>query len=243
MDSIDLTQCEWQTVLSLAAQVKLKYLRTVDRIIKCIKDAFPPALIYFRNSAPVNVFFLPQNFPEVKVTPKDIGCGSKMNQSTLLKGYDDLVFNNVAKKTLYYICVKSVHNGQLQGRPDTKWRDNIYFCEGVHPSWRVFYKPPVSKRCGNLQWRVLHCASASNSLVSTFYEMVLLCPFCNAHHDTVLHMFFECPRLDSLFVILERLNIKLGFSYNHILFILRYRYRRLCQQQCVLANFLLAKLR
>ncbi len=45
-----------------------------------------------------------------------------------------LVFHNVAKKTLYYICVKSVHIGQLQGRPDTKWRDNIYFCEGVHPS-------------------------------------------------------------------------------------------------------------
>ncbi len=87
------------------------------------------------------MFFLPQNFPELKVTPKDMGFGSKMNQSTLLKGYGDLVFHNVAKKTLYYICVKSVHIGLLQGRSDNKWRDNVYFCEGVHPSWRVFYKP------------------------------------------------------------------------------------------------------
>ncbi len=101
------------------------------------------------------------------------------------------------QRKLYYICVKSVHIGQLQGRPDTKWRDNIDFCEGVHPSWRVFYKPPVSKRCGDLQWRVLHCAIASNSLVSKFNETVLLCPFFNAH-DTVFHMFFECSRLGSL---------------------------------------------
>jgi len=33
-----------RTVLSLAAQVKLKSLRTVDRIIKCIRDALPPTL-------------------------------------------------------------------------------------------------------------------------------------------------------------------------------------------------------
>ncbi len=57
MDLIDLTQCEWRTVLSIAAQVKLKSVRTVDRIIKCIKDAFPPALTSFINAALVNGFF------------------------------------------------------------------------------------------------------------------------------------------------------------------------------------------
>ncbi len=92
MDLIDLTQCEWRTVLPIAAQVKLKSLRTVDRIIKCIKDAFPPALTSFINSALVNGF-LPQNFPELKVTPKDMGFGSKMNPNTLLKGYGDFGFS------------------------------------------------------------------------------------------------------------------------------------------------------
>ncbi len=101
---------------------------------------------------------------------------------------------------------------------------------------------PVSKRCGDLQWRVLHCAIASNSLVSKFNESVLLCPFCNAH-DTVFHMFFECSRLGSLFAILERLIIKLGFSYNKILFISGYLYRRSCQQQCVLANFFIGQVK
>lgn len=239
MDLIDLTQGQWRTVQSIAAQVKLKSLRTVDRVIQCIKDAFPPALMSFINSVLENGF-TPQDFPELKVTFKYGGDVDIINQNTLLKGYGDLVFHNVVKKTLYYICVKSVHVGQLQGRTDTKWRAKISICEGVCPSWRVLYKPPVSKRCGDLQWRVLHGAIASNSLVSKFTETVLLCPFCNAH-DTVYHMFFECSRLAPLFEILEKLIIKLGFSYNNILFILGYRYRRSWQQQCVLANFLIGQ--
>lgn len=157
-----------------------------------------------------------------------------MNQTTLLKGYGDLVFHNVVKKTLYYICVKSAHVVQLQGRPDSKWRNKISIHEEVYPSWRVLYKPPVSKRI------LYHCAVASNSLVSQFNEMVLLCPFCNVH-DTVFHMFFECPTLGPLFIILEKLIIKLGFLYNNILFILGYQYRRTRQQQCVLANFLIGQ--
>jgi len=239
MDLIDLTQCQWRTVLSLAAQVKLKSLRTVDRIIKCIRDALPPTLMSCVNSTLVDGF-TPQNFPELKVTPKDGGVGGNLNQTTLLKGYGDSFFHNVAKKNLYYICVKSVHVGHLQGKTDTKWRDKISICDKVHPSWRVLYKPPISKRCGDLQWRVLHCAIASNSLVSKFNKIVLSCPFCNAH-DTVFHMFFECPRLGPLFAVLEKLITKLGFLYNKTLFILGYQYRKSWQQQCVLANFLIGQ--
>ncbi len=44
-----------------------------------------------------------------------------------------------------------------------------------------------------------------------------------------------------LFAILERLITKLGFSYNKILFISGYLYRKSCQQQCVLANFLIGQ--
>lgn len=117
----------------------------MDRVIKCIKGAFPPALMFFINSALENGF-TPQDFPELKVTSKYRGDVDNINQNTLLKGYEDLVFHNVVKKTLYYICVKSVHVGQLQGRTDTQWRAKIPICEGVCPSWRVLYKPPVSKR-------------------------------------------------------------------------------------------------
>lgn len=45
----------------IAAQVKIKSMRTVGRIIRFIKDAFPPALISFINSALVNGFMNPKD--------------------------------------------------------------------------------------------------------------------------------------------------------------------------------------
>ncbi len=43
----------------------------------------------------------------------------------------------------------------------------------------VTVQPPISKRCGDIQWRILHCIIASNSFVSKinedcFYQNVLL---------------------------------------------------------------------
>ncbi len=144
------------------------------------------------------------------------------------------------QRKLFIIFVSNLYIlDSCKGRPDTKWRDKISVCEGLHPSWRVLYKPPVSKRCGDLQWRVLHCAIASNSLVSKFNEMVLLCPFCN-DHDTVFHMFFECPRLGSLFEILERLIIKLGFCITCFVYF-RISIYKVVPTQCVLANFLIGQ--
>ncbi len=37
--------------------------------------------------------------------------------------------------------------------------------DDVKPEWRVLYKPPLSKRTGDLQWRILHGAIAVNSFI------------------------------------------------------------------------------
>ncbi len=96
---------------------------------------------------------------------------------------------------LNHICVKSVHLGQLKQRPDTKWRSWLSISDEMYPSWRLLYKPPISKRCGDIQWRILHCIIASNSFVSKINKTVLpTCPFCDAF-DNVFHMFCECCRL------------------------------------------------
>ncbi len=89
---------------------------------------------------------------------------------------------------LYHICVKSLHLGRLKQRPDTKWRPWVSISDEIYPSWRLLYKPPVSKRCGDIQWRILHCIIASDSFVSKTNEAVLpTCPFCNAP-DNVFHV-------------------------------------------------------
>lgn len=105
----------------------------------------------------------------------------------------------------------------------------------------MLYKPPISKRCGDIQWRILHGIIASNSFVSKINETVLPeCPFCNAL-DNVFHMFCECVRINPLFEVLEKIITRLGFIFTKSLFILGCGYRRSLQQQCKMASFLIGQ--
>lgn len=54
------------------------------------------------------------------------------------------------------MCVKTLHVDQLKGKVDTKWRSQLSISEDISPSWRLVYKLPISKRCGDLQWRLIH---------------------------------------------------------------------------------------
>lgn len=240
MDLIDLTKGQWRTIHELVEKVGITSVRIMEGLIGDLKASFPPMLTSLINNVLLNGF-IPQTFPEVKVVLKDWEFDDDTSQTNLLKGYGDLTFYCIEKKMLYHICVKSVHLGQLKQRPDTKWRSFLSIPDGVYPSWSLLYKPPISKRCGDLQWRILHCIVASNSFISKLNETVLpMCPFCNVH-DTIFHMFCECSRLGSLFELLEGILVKLGISYTNGLFILGCRYRRSRQQQCTLANFLIGQ--
>jgi len=46
------------------------------------------------------------------------------------------------------------------------WRDKLGLTEDKKPVWRVLYKPPLTKRSGDLQWRILHGAVAVNAFIS-----------------------------------------------------------------------------
>lgn len=240
MDLIDITKGQWRTEPELANQVGITSVRIVEGLIQNFKTSFPMTLTSFIN----NVFqngFICQTFPEFKVILKDWEFDDDKCQTNFLKGCGELVFHCIEKKKLYHGCVKSVHYRQLKDRPDTKWRSWLSISEEVCPSWRLLYKPPISKRCGDLQWRLLHCVVASNSFISKLDDTVSPeCPFCKAP-DSVFHMFSECFRLSPLFELLEKIIVKLGFSYTKSLFILGCRYKRSWQQQCTLANFLIGQ--
>ncbi|TWW77687.1 hypothetical protein D4764_12G0010770 [Takifugu flavidus] len=61
---------------------------------------------------------------------------------------------------------------------------------GEHsPQWRVLYKPPIKKRTGDLQWRVLHGVVALNVYLSRLDPAVSdQCPFCPGR-ETVFHAY------------------------------------------------------
>ncbi|KAK3507336.1 hypothetical protein QTP70_014842, partial [Hemibagrus guttatus] len=63
-----------------------------------------------------------------------------------------------AKGKDIYKCVKVINKRKLDRRVDTVWRQGLGVLDDIKPVWRVFYKTPVRKRAGVLQWRILHGA-------------------------------------------------------------------------------------
>ncbi len=75
----------------------------------------------------------------------------------------------------------------------------------TRPEWRALYKPPLTKRAGDLQWRILHGIIAVNAFISVLNPDVSNeCPFC-FQRETVFHTFVYCSRLQLLFDGLQNL--------------------------------------
>lgn len=92
--------------------------------------------------------------------------------------------------------------------------------------WRVLYKPPLTKRVGDLQWRILHGVVAVNAFISVINPNVNdKCIFCG-HRETVFHCFLECRRLMPLFELLSKAFLKCGEVYTQRIFILGAGYRQ-----------------
>ncbi len=75
------------------------------------------------------------------------------------------------------MCVKVIKKEKLQ-RVDTPWRDHLNVEDGIQPFWSSFYKPPLTKNVGDLQWRVLHGIIAVTAFISVLNPTVQdKCPF------------------------------------------------------------------
>ena len=78
-----------------------------------------------------------------------------------------------------------------ESRADTPWSAAPKLDSGVRPEWRALYKPPLAKRVGDLQWRILHGAVAVNAFVSVINTNVSQeCPFCY-QRETVFFIVFK----------------------------------------------------
>ncbi len=141
-------------------------------------------------------------FPCLKLLPNLEGC-----TGLFLKPWESLWFDllSAKSKTLYSACVMAFNKKNLENKVDTPWRSFFGLDETVKPEWRSLYKPPLSKRLGDLQWRVLHGIIAVNSFISILNpEVCSTCPFCSKR-ETVFHVFVQCFRLEPLFVVLNGL--------------------------------------
>lgn len=144
-------------------------------------------------------------------------------------------------KSLYALCVKSFNIKTLDKRIDTPWRKVLMLEEGVRPQWRSLYKSPLTKKGGDLQWRILHGAIAVNAFISVLNPSVDEgCPFCTVK-ETVFHAFMDCVRLKPLFAFLQMLFQYLNELFSVETFILGFRYVQKNRVKCQLINFLLGQ--
>lgn len=147
----------------------------------------------------------------------------------------------MAGKTMYKLMVKVLNKNKLSGRSDTPWRAHLALSDELKPVWRALYKPPLTKRVGDLQWRLLHGIVAVNAFVSILNPNVTEnCPFCT-QRETVFHCFMDCCRLLSLFQLLENICRMFGEVFSQQLFILGFKYSQKWRVKCQLINFVLGQ--
>ncbi len=95
-------------------------------------------------------------------------------------------------KKLYKACVKVFNKKGLHEKIDTPWRTVFKLSSTTRPEWRALYKPPLTKRAGDLQWQILHGIIAVNAFISVLNPDVSNeCPFC-FQRETVFHTFVYC---------------------------------------------------
>ncbi|KAL6461578.1 hypothetical protein MHYP_G00297220 [Metynnis hypsauchen] len=104
-------------------------------------------------------------------------------------------FAEVSKKGLYSICVKVLHRTSLDGLKESRWLGLLAPGSSPQGSWRSLYKPPIEKRAGDLQWRIVHGAVATNRHVAHIGPTIgSECPFCG-REEAVEHLFLHCVML------------------------------------------------
>ena len=175
-------------------------------------------------------------FPSIGVFPDLQDCGGP-----LLEPVQPASLESASGKTFYHLMVKTFNRKKLNGLSDTPWRSHLRLDSGLKPEWRSIYKPPLSKRHADLQWRLLHGIIAVNSFISVINAAVEdKCPFCKKR-ETVFHAFSECQRLLALFLFLQTVFTSCGKVFNQQVFICGFKYTRQHKHKCQFLNFVLGQ--
>lgn len=132
--------------------------------------------------------------------------------------------------TLYKSCVRALNKKKLSWRKDTVWRERLKVQDDWKPLWRLFYKPPLNKRSGDLQWRILQGALAVNNFVSKINPTVSInCSFYK-EPETIFDCFLDCRRLEALFETLKDVFLNCSESWSETATILQKKKKKKMQR-------------
>lgn len=226
--------------LSLASHLGVRSVRQVEKVLDTFKQELTEEEHNMLSDF-YNGILVPDNtdpFPSIFFSPNLKGLSGPFLD---LRGLEDLSLQDVQSKVLYKCFVKVLNKATLKERNDTVWREKLGLDDEVKPVWRVLYKPPIEKRTGDLQWRVLHGAVAVNAFVSVINPSVSSdCPFCGMR-ETIFHCFLECSRLYDLFCFLDVFFVNFGEKFSSEIFILGPKYSVAQRIKSQLLNFLIGQ--
>ncbi len=226
----------WLSAEDLAFKINIKSVRMVQKLLNKVKDLFPPNWFFSSES----LFEEEQisAFPEIKIAAAS-GAWLEVEGSLLTFKTPQLeLFSDTSKKTLYILCVKVSHLKFIENHKDSKWHEVFGIDVSPKGSWRTLYKPPIEKRTGDLQWRVVHGIIATNRHRAHLDPKVNQeCLFCR-WEETVFHLFLNCERLIPLFNILEIWCHRLGQVFTPSVFIYGPKYQFNKKETIILVNFL-----
>ena len=126
---------------------------------------------------------------------KKILIGEKQQFDYIICFNKESVHLSDTKKRDFYLGILRQNENKFSDR-SSKWQSMI--CDEF-TDFKSCYAPPSVMRDGDLSWRMMHGVVATGSLL--FRMNVVpneLCPFCS-NYDDLMHIFYGCPRLKSLF--------------------------------------------
>ncbi|KAI3372190.1 hypothetical protein L3Q82_007029 [Scortum barcoo] len=165
--------------VGLAAQLGLRSTRIMGQILKHWRQKLTAEQFLLLNDFCYGS--LQQNcedpFPSIiRLFPDFKNCSGPLLELADSVGVS---LEDASGKTLYRLVVKTLNRSKLNDRTDTPWRTYLNLGPDVKPAWRSLYKPPLTKKHADLQWRILHGIVAVNSFISVINAAVEdKCPFC-----------------------------------------------------------------
>uniref|UniRef100_A0A3B5R4A8 Reverse transcriptase domain-containing protein n=1 Tax=Xiphophorus maculatus TaxID=8083 RepID=A0A3B5R4A8_XIPMA len=172
------------------------------------------------------------SFPDVLLDPDFEEDGGP-----LLKG-NKLDLCKADSKVLYRCYIKILNKRTLYRRPVSVWTDRF---GGSRPQWRTLYKPPIRKRTGDMQWRILHGAIATTSFLAIISPGVVNeCPFCRLS-ESVFHVFIDCARLPVFFTVLSTFFSLFSVVFTSSVFINGFPHSKATRFKSRILNYLLSE--